>query len=92
MHLQEVNQTYLEHLLDTLHYAWMSFTAGTIFIIHGLFPNTLITSGSYIIGHLHHKIEEKNENWKIPLIIIIYMENNDNLTAMIKIFCVFRCS
>ena len=52
-HLQDINKTYLEHLKCTLYYAYLSFQAGTIFIIHGIFPNYLVTTGSNIINELN---------------------------------------
>lgn len=59
MHLEQVKQGYFEHLLDTLRYANISFIAGFVFVIHGLFPDTFTTTGSFLINSLHETLEEK---------------------------------
>ena len=58
-HLADVKMSYFEHLFGALQYAFQSFSAGYIFIFHGLFPDYLIHSGSDLINDLHSKLQEK---------------------------------
>jgi len=58
-HLEDVKQTYFEHLIDSLKYATISFSAGLIFIIHGVFPNVLNHVGSELINNLNILLENK---------------------------------
>jgi hypothetical protein len=60
-HLEDVKQTYFEHLIDSLKYATISFSAGVIFIIHGLFPDILNYAGSELINNLNILLENKRD-------------------------------
>jgi hypothetical protein len=60
-HLEDVKQTYFEHLIDSLKYATISFSAGMIFVINGFFPNVLSYAGSEIINNLNILLENKND-------------------------------
>lgn len=53
-HLEDLNQTYFEHLKDAIGYSIKSFTAGFIFLIHGFFPDILVTNGSDTISELNN--------------------------------------
>lgn len=58
-HLRENNQDYLPHLFDAVSYAFYSFWAGIVFIIHAFMPFLLPHTGSSIIDSLNTKIAEK---------------------------------
>lgn len=62
-HLINKNITYFEHLKRTLYYASISFYAGFVFIIHGIYPDTLENHGSNAIKKLNSIIyfNDKNE-------------------------------
>lgn len=60
-HLEDVKQTYFEHLIDSLKYATISFSAGMIFVIHGFFPNVLSYAGSELINNLNILLENKRD-------------------------------
>jgi hypothetical protein len=60
-HLEDVKQTYFAHLIDTIKYATISFSAGVIFIIHGLFPDILHHAGSELINNLNILLENKRD-------------------------------
>ena len=63
-HLEDVKQTYFEHMKSAFSYAVLSFYAGTIFIIHGIFPDILIYDGSYTISLLEEILKNKKMNIK----------------------------
>lgn len=52
-HLDDIRQTYLEHLYDALGYSLRSFASGFIFLIHGVFPDRLVVDGSNMIAELN---------------------------------------
>ena len=58
-HLDDVKQTYTEHFLDSFHYFFTSLKASLYFLIHGMYPDIFITSGSTQIRLLYKEIEEK---------------------------------
>lgn len=62
-HLQDINQTYLEHLKDSLWYSLFSLRACIVFLIHGIYPDIFETEGSDTIFHISGMIHEKyNKN------------------------------
>jgi hypothetical protein len=58
-HLEDIKMDYFTHLKHSLTYSLESCFAGLIFLIHGLFPNTLVTTGSTKIKNLHKVIENR---------------------------------
>jgi hypothetical protein len=58
-HLSDLKMTYWEHLFGALHYAFLAFSAGYIFIFHGLFPDYCVYTGSILINNLNTKLKEK---------------------------------
>jgi hypothetical protein len=59
-HLSDVKMTYFEHLCGSLGYSVQAFSAGFVFIFHGIFPECCVYTGSTIIGHLNNKVQTKN--------------------------------
>ena len=57
-HLEIVNQTYSEHLRDALTYSFISFKCSIFFILHGLYPDSFVST-STMINTLHHRIQDK---------------------------------
>jgi len=60
-HLDDIKETYVEHLIDTLKYSFMSFSASVIFFIHGVFPDYLVSNGSNMINNLNTILIEKKK-------------------------------
>jgi hypothetical protein len=60
-HLDDVKQTYFEHLNDTLNYSITSFYAGIIFALHGIFPDLFVFTGSFTIAKLNNILVEKKK-------------------------------
>jgi hypothetical protein len=63
-HLQELNQSYLEHMKNAFSYSMLSFKSGVVFFIHGCFPNVLVDNGSKWIKKLHEQLTTKPNNRK----------------------------
>lgn len=58
-HLEDIQQNYFEHMKNAFYYGFISFYAGCIFIIHGIFPNKFIYTGSKLINNLALKLNRK---------------------------------
>lgn len=61
-HLKTVNLTYYQHLRGAIRFSVYSFIASIIFIIHGLFPNYFIHTGSDIILLLNNDLQNLIKN------------------------------
>ena len=61
-HLEDIKQTYSQHLFGALFYSCQSFAAGCIFILHGFFPDYCVNTGSTIIQSLNSNLQEKKTN------------------------------
>jgi hypothetical protein len=57
-HLKEKNITYFEHFFQSLNLAKMSLLATIIFIIHAIYPDILIETGSKILKDNLTKIQK----------------------------------
>lgn len=60
-HLDDIKETYVEHLIDSLKFSFMSFSASIIFFIHGIFPDYLVLNGSNMINNLNIMLIEKKK-------------------------------
>ena len=60
-HLDDIKETYVEHLIYTLKYSFMSFSASVIFLVHGVFPDYLVSNGSNMINNLNIMLIEKKK-------------------------------
>lgn len=58
-HLTFANQTYYNHMRDTLRYSWASLKSSIYFAIHAFFPNTFQHNGSDLIVALNDELLEK---------------------------------
>lgn len=58
-HLEDINQTYFDHLKDAIYYSFKSFQAGIYFLIHGLYPDIFTKTGSAIIFDVNSQINGK---------------------------------
>ena len=58
-HLNDVKMTYCEHLFGALGYSVQAFSAGFVFIFHGIFPEYCVHTGSNIINTLHSEVQIK---------------------------------
>jgi len=61
-HLNDIKKTYTSHLFSALYYSYQSFSAGIIFLFHGIFPEYCINTGSDIIKHLHIQLQHSKSN------------------------------
>ena len=61
-HLRNVNQTYIEHFIDSLHYFFMAYKASMYFLIHAIYPDVFTRAGSEQIRLLHEEIQDKYKN------------------------------
>ena len=61
-HLINRNITYFQHLRKTFYYASISFYAGFVFIIHGIYPDILENKGSNSIKKLNSIIRFDGKN------------------------------
>lgn len=60
-HLEIRKISYIDHLIVALGYAKESLLASYYFIIHGLYPDWYIVSGSNTINELQIKIQNDNK-------------------------------
>jgi len=58
-HLEDVKQTYFEHFRDALYYSFLSLQASVYFLIHGVYPDIFIKSGSATIFNINGQIINK---------------------------------
>jgi len=61
-HLDYIRQTYYEHFIDTIYYSFLSLQASIYFLIHGIYPDIFIKSGSTTIFNINGLINEKYRN------------------------------
>lgn len=60
-HLEEINMTYLEHMLQAFSYSIEALKACIILFIHGLFPDIYKYEGSKKIHNLYIRIHSTNK-------------------------------
>jgi len=58
-HLEDVKQAYFEHFSDALYYSFLSLQASIYFLIHGIYPDIFIKSGSNTIFNINGQIINK---------------------------------
>ena len=58
-HLEDIEQTYFEHMKDALTYSFMAGKAMICFMIHAIHPELFVCDGSDTIRSLHLFIEDK---------------------------------
>ena len=56
-HLKDMKTTYTQHLLGAIYYSVQSFSAGVVFLFHGIFPDYCIDTGSNIIKQLDIQLQ-----------------------------------
>ena len=67
-HLQYANQSYLEHLRDSLKFVGMSLQAAFYFTVHSVYPDLFERHGSQVIKKLNDILQAKIENLEnVPL-------------------------
>ena len=59
-HLRENNMTYLEHLIFALFYGLCCIFAGTLLIIHSLFPCFFPRAGSNLVTKLSKRFKKQH--------------------------------
>lgn len=59
-HLAEKRTTYCSHMSHAFSYAARAFTAGFVFIIHGLIPDVFMETGSNILKEITFDIDSAN--------------------------------
>lgn len=58
-HLRFANQTYTQHMKDSMHYSWLAFKASMCFLVHSFYPDVFQHNGSDLIISLNGEILEK---------------------------------
>jgi hypothetical protein len=62
-HLKDVKMTYLEHLITAIGYSIEALKASVIFLVHGIFPDYWVYTGSNIISNLHNALSNKRNEY-----------------------------
>jgi hypothetical protein len=65
-HLDEIGESYGEHLLFTLKIGSLMFVAAVAIIVHGLMPFIFETTGSGMIAHINQLLSERRARLKTP--------------------------
>lgn len=60
-HLQDADETYLEHLVFTIKAGCTLIAAGIIVMIHGLFPFILTHTGSNLLCRLTEEMKARKD-------------------------------
>jgi hypothetical protein len=60
-HLENINMSYFEHMIQAFSYSIEAFKASIILFIHGLFPDIYVYEGSKTIHNLYVKIHSTNK-------------------------------
>jgi hypothetical protein len=60
-HLQDKKITYFQHLQQSIELAKKTLLATIIFIIHGIYPDILVESGSKILKDNLNKISSESQ-------------------------------
>ena len=58
-HLQEVKQSYIQHLFDTLFYCKYTLYATFCFFLHGIYPDIYTKEGSATLRFILSQIDNK---------------------------------
>ncbi len=61
-HLNDIRQSYIEHMRDALTYSFMAGKATICFLIHAIYPDFLVCDGSETIRSLYLLIEDKKRS------------------------------
>ena len=62
-HLEENNMSYFVHMKRSLGFAFQSFKAFSMFLVHAFFPFIFVDSGSKIIKDLNFYFCEGSKKW-----------------------------
>lgn len=65
-HLDEIGESYAEHLLFTLKIGSLMFVAAIAIIVHGFMPFIFETTGSDMIAHINNLLSERRARLKTP--------------------------
>jgi Family of unknown function (DUF6356) len=60
-HLEEKKSNYVEHFSLAMYYSMMAFGASLSFLIHAIYPDVFIHTGSAQISKLHHFLQDNQE-------------------------------
>lgn len=58
-HLNEINESYFEHMCTALKYGFKLIFAGLACIIHALIPDAFVTTGSETIKNILEEIHQR---------------------------------
>lgn len=61
-HLEKNRQTYFQHMQTSWKYAIISLYASACFVLHGIFPAFMTTTGSNTICRLNSALKRRNSN------------------------------
>lgn len=60
-HLQNINQTYLQHLRNAIGYSMSCQKASIIFMVHALYPDWFVDNGSNVVRNLLKQISDHSD-------------------------------
>ena len=80
-HLNSVNQTYTEHMLDSLDYGCRALAGAGAFFIHAFLPNLLADWGGDTIIELSHDINEKRAIQSHPIVDLEPVEESSEMSV-----------
>lgn len=61
-HLQQINQSYLQHFCNALSYAFVCQKASLYFVVHALSPDRFVKDGSNEIKKLNNELSQTKDN------------------------------
>ncbi len=66
-HLEEVDESYLEHLTQATKLSSIMLTAGTLCLVHAVFPFVFTRRGGDMALEFAEKLKKRREKIKKPL-------------------------
>lgn len=64
-HLQNINQTYLQHLRNAIGYSMLCQKASIIFMVHALCPDWFVDNGSNTIKDLQKQLSSHSDSYNV---------------------------
>ena len=63
-HLNEIGETYFEHMFNAVRYSFTFFLLGFVSIIHAVFPFLFSKTASCVIQEMSDHIKEREGEYK----------------------------
>lgn len=65
-HLNEVHETYLEHMCFAMQIAWLMLSGAVMIFLHALIPGIFVRNGSQRVNQMAQKIRARQKNPNAP--------------------------